>query len=171
MEQIKAPRPFPVSERLLRGCAASRSLAGVRPLRSPDDFKQFSRVTVTVDDATDAQALTTGNPALLRFDLVAASPRSLSGFLHLCKQAEIDIISLDFSHRLNFHIDQKHVSNDTQQLYARRGEMLILYSCINVYVCVCVCVWMRRLPPRLSEGSYSRLPILRSSRRQPLGGR
>lgn len=107
--QLKVPKPFAVSKRLLADMASSRCLAGVQALQSIDDFKQYSRVTLVVDDATDAQALTTGNAALMRFDIVAASPRSLSAFLHLCKQADVDIISLDFSHRMPFHIDQKHV--------------------------------------------------------------
>ena len=107
--QLKVPKPFAVTKRLLADMASSRRLVGVQALQSPVDFKQYSRVTLIVDDATDAQTLTTGNAALMRFDVVAASPRSLSAFLHLCKQADVDIISLDFSHRMPFHIDQKHV--------------------------------------------------------------
>lgn len=98
-----------LSEKLFRETALQRGMTGAKQVESPDRFKQYTRVTLTVNDATEAQCLTTGNAALMKFDVVAASPRSLSAFLHLCKQADIDIISLDFSHRMAFHIDQKHV--------------------------------------------------------------
>lgn len=100
----------PVTTKLIRESAQQRKLTGISPLRDAADFKQYTRITVIADDATDAQNLTTANAALMNFDIVASSPRSLSAFLHLCKQADVDIISLDFSHRMTFHIDQKHVS-------------------------------------------------------------
>jgi ribonuclease P/MRP protein subunit RPP1 len=71
------------------------------------DIRQLSRITVTIDDMIDAQTLTVGNAVLNSFDIVAVRPGNMKVFAHLCKVAEIDIITLDFTHRLPFALNKK----------------------------------------------------------------
>lgn len=73
------------------------------------DLVQLNRLTVILDEVVDAQALTTGNDVLKAFDIVAASPGNAAVFAHLCKSAQVDIITLDFSRRLPFPIIKKQV--------------------------------------------------------------
>ena len=70
-------------------------------------LRQLSRLTVTVDDLADANLLTVNNPILKPFDIVAARPGNSKVFTYLCKSADIDIISLDFTHRLPFPLNKK----------------------------------------------------------------
>jgi ribonuclease P/MRP protein subunit RPP1 len=55
----------------------------------------------------DAQSLTIGNETLKNFDIIAVCPGNIKVFAYLCKTAEIDIISLDFTHRLPFGLNKK----------------------------------------------------------------
>lgn len=73
------------------------------------EVAQLNRLTVTLDEVVDAQALTAGNEMLKAFDIVAASPGNAAVFAHLCKTAQVDIITLDFSRRLPFPIIKKQV--------------------------------------------------------------
>jgi RNase P/RNase MRP subunit p30 len=77
---------------------------------SSSSLRQLSRLTVSVEDVTEAQQLTTSNDTLKQFDIIAAAPSNVKVFAHLCKQADIDIIALDFSHRQSFPINKKLVS-------------------------------------------------------------
>lgn len=107
---MKPSKVYRLDQNTLDSVKQNRSLSGTIPLQTVSAFKQYTRVTISVDDMSDAQTLTTGNSMLLKYDIVAAVPKTLSAFIHLCKQSEIDIISLDFTHRIPFQIDQKHVS-------------------------------------------------------------
>ena len=71
------------------------------------DIKQFSRITVTVDEMADASSISVGNEALRAFDIVAICPGNGKIFSYACQTAEVDIISLDFTHRLPFSINKK----------------------------------------------------------------
>ena len=88
----------------MREAKSLRSLATKTPAT---ELRQISRLTVTVDDVTDAQSLHVSNPVLGMFDIVAARPGSVKVFAHLCKQADIDIIMLDFTHRIPFSLNKK----------------------------------------------------------------
>jgi hypothetical protein len=70
---------------------------------------QYNRVTVTVDDVIDANTLTSTNEALRAFDIVAATPGDAKVFAYLCKVADIDVISLDFTRRIPFPFNKKMV--------------------------------------------------------------
>uniref|UniRef100_A0A7S0SUW2 Uncharacterized protein n=1 Tax=Chromulina nebulosa TaxID=96789 RepID=A0A7S0SUW2_9STRA len=72
-------------------------------------FKQYTRITLTIDELSDAQLLTTSNESIRNFDIVAVCPGNVVVFNYLCKQADIDIISLDFSRYINFLINKKLV--------------------------------------------------------------
>lgn len=71
---------------------------------------QWHRITVLVDDVLDAHCLTTSNEFLRRFDIVAATPSDGKVLSYLCREADVDVISIDFSKRLSFPINKKIVS-------------------------------------------------------------
>lgn len=73
------------------------------------EFSQYNRITVVVDDIADAQLLTVGNDILKQYDIVAAVPGNAKIFAYLCKNAEIDIISIDFARKLSFSMNKKLV--------------------------------------------------------------
>jgi hypothetical protein len=63
-----------------------QKLLGV-PAEQP--FRQYSRITVTVDDPTQASALNSGNQVLRTYDIVAARPANQRAFEQVCKNAEV----------------------------------------------------------------------------------
>eukprot|EP00601_Ochromonadales_sp_CCMP2298_P011909 CAMPEP_0173266280 /NCGR_PEP_ID=MMETSP1142-20121109/29074_1 /TAXON_ID=483371 /ORGANISM="non described non described, Strain CCMP2298" /LENGTH=361 /DNA_ID=CAMNT_0014202175 /DNA_START=9 /DNA_END=1096 /DNA_ORIENTATION=- len=73
------------------------------------EVQQLRRITIAVDDIVDAQSLTAGNTHLMGYDIVAATPGNAAVFAYLCKTAQIDIISIDFSRRLQFPFIKKLV--------------------------------------------------------------
>ena len=83
----------------------------VAPTKTTNQLKQLNRLTVTIDELADAQSLTTGNEYLRKFDIIAASPGNAKVFEYLCKTAEIDLISIDFTRRIPFSINKKLVTN------------------------------------------------------------
>jgi len=72
-------------------------------------LRQLSRLSVMVDDVADAQLLTVGNDVVKEFDIIAATPGNAKIFAHLCKTADIDIISLDMTRKLPFQLNKKLV--------------------------------------------------------------
>ena len=102
--QIKPVAIVPLDVAQLRDAAWLRSLATSSVATG---LRQINRLTVTVDDVVDAQSLHISNPVLGLFDLVAARPGNAKVFAHLCKQSDIDVITLDFTHRLPFALNKK----------------------------------------------------------------
>eukprot|EP00981_Chlorochromonas_danica_P011888 scaffold4338_cov183-Ochromonas_danica.AAC.12 len=103
--------PVAVSPADLKASLAMRSLlVGSSPSLSSSSFPQYSRLNVVVDDVADAQILSAGSDQFKHFDLLSATPGNGQVFAFLCKTADIDIISLDFSHRLSFPMNKKMVS-------------------------------------------------------------
>lgn len=84
---------------LLRSLATSKS--------SASEVRQMSRISITIDDMADAQSLTTGNEFLRNFDIVSVCPGNPKIFSYLCKTADIDIITLDFTRKISFSINKK----------------------------------------------------------------
>ncbi|KAJ9188933.1 hypothetical protein P3X46_000283 [Hevea brasiliensis] len=78
-----------------------RDLLGI-PRSSP--FRQYTRLTVSVDTPAQCQALNSGNPILKTYDLVAVRPLNQSAFDHACEKSEVDIIAIDFSEKLPFRL-------------------------------------------------------------------
>ena len=114
-----------VEQRHLKPTAPRRLLSGAAALEpspidknspasssnnNPRAFQQFSRLTVTMDDMMEAQKLTCSNPLLQRFDIVAVTPGNFKILQYCCRTAEIDLICLDFTHRIPFSLDKKLVS-------------------------------------------------------------
>ncbi|KAH8973295.1 hypothetical protein BDL97_01G038400 [Sphagnum fallax] len=67
-------------------------------------FRQFSRITVVVEDTVQAAALNSANPVLRSYDIVAARPKNQKAFNQACTHLEVDLISVDFSQRLPFRL-------------------------------------------------------------------
>jgi hypothetical protein len=89
----------------VKECARSRGL-----LKLPsNEIDQLSRITITVDDIVDCQALTASNETLRSYDIVAACPGNATVFAYLCRTAHVDIISIDFSRHLPFSLIKKQV--------------------------------------------------------------
>lgn len=74
-----------------------------------DIVHQYQRLTIIVDEFADAQTLHGTNECLKSFDIIAATPSNAKVFGHLCREADIDIICLDFTRRLPFSIVKKTV--------------------------------------------------------------
>lgn len=86
--------------------AHDRSIYTSKPMVI-SSFRQLSRITLVLDDLADAQTLHINNLALHAYDIIAACPGNQKIFQYLCQTADIDIISFDFHHRLNFSINKK----------------------------------------------------------------
>lgn len=84
-----------------KSSSTSSSKANLKALR------QMSRLTIYVDEVVDAQTLTLSNESLRKFDLIAACPGNGKVFSFLCSTAEVDIITLEFSHNLSFPLHKK----------------------------------------------------------------
>lgn len=78
-----------------------RNLLNV-PCASP--FRQYTRITISIDSAAAASVLNIGNRLLRSYDLVAAWPVNQMAFDQACRASEVDIISLDFSQKLPFRL-------------------------------------------------------------------
>jgi len=87
--------------------AASVGAGTLQPPCDTEAVRQLSRLSLTVDELVDAQTLTVGNEALGQFDIVSVTPGNAKVFSYLCKSAEIDLISLDSSHKLPFALNKK----------------------------------------------------------------
>lgn len=91
-------------------------MAAVAPLRAlavdpeaPFSFSQYNRVNVIVDDVGDAQILSEGSEQFKKFDILSATPGNSQAFAYLCKSADVDIITIDYSHKVSFSITKKMV--------------------------------------------------------------
>lgn len=112
MIQGKAAKDVALDYRHVKDCLELRSMVvPVQKQHSPSDtiIRQLTRLQWSVDDIAEAQVLTASNPILKSYDIVAVCPGSQKVFAHLCKSADIDIITFDFSHRIPFAIDKKLV--------------------------------------------------------------
>ena len=69
-----------------------------------DSVKQLTRITLVIDDIVDAQRLIVSNDHLRQFDIICVKPGNAQVFEHLCKNAVIDMIQIEFSTRVHFPI-------------------------------------------------------------------
>lgn len=93
------------------------------PMPTPS-LRQLSRLHVTLDDVVDAQSLTIGNEVVRQFDVVSATPGNAKVFSLLCKTADVDVISLDFTHKLGFPLHKKLID----EAVARGVSFELCYS-------------------------------------------
>ncbi|XP_057978045.1 protein GAMETOPHYTE DEFECTIVE 1 [Malania oleifera] len=78
-----------------------RQLLGL-PTSTP--FRQYTRLTVSVESSAQAAVLNSSNSILKTYDLVAVRPLSQNAFEHACLASEVDIIAIDFSEKLPFRL-------------------------------------------------------------------
>lgn len=71
--------------------ALHRDLVGV-PRASP--FRQYTRITVSVDSVAAASALNTGNRLLRSYDLVATRPLNQMAFDQACNASEVSVSTI-----------------------------------------------------------------------------
>lgn len=90
-------------------------------------LRQLSRVTLIIDDIQDAHCLNSSNEILNKFDLVAVCPGNEAIFTYCCQTAEIDIISLDFTHKSSFTYTKKLIDTAV----SRGIYFEILYSTLT----------------------------------------
>ncbi|XP_058748464.1 protein GAMETOPHYTE DEFECTIVE 1 [Vicia villosa] len=89
-----------------------RDLLGVQ---SSTPFRQYTRLTVCVENPLQGNALNDGNPILKTYDLVAVKPLNQTAFDIACERMAVDIISIDFSAKLPFRLKQSMVKMATQR--------------------------------------------------------
>lgn len=70
-------------------------------------IKQFNRITIIIDDVNDLQLLNNNNQLLKSYDIISVCPGNINVFALLCKTACIDIISIDFTHKVPFPLNKK----------------------------------------------------------------
>jgi ribonuclease P/MRP protein subunit RPP1 len=82
-------------------------------LRLPCDqprFRQYTRITVAMEDAAQVHTLNPTNPILRSYDIFAVRPTSEKAFQAACLTLEgVDIISLDLSTRLPFQLKRPYI--------------------------------------------------------------
>ena len=84
--------------------AAVVNITGVPYAGVPSDFKQYSRITVHLDDQKDAFMLNGTSPHIKGFDIVAVRPANEKLFAQCCGTLDVDIISLDLASRLPYFL-------------------------------------------------------------------
>jgi RNase P/RNase MRP subunit p30 len=92
--------------RQIKDAARRRALVDAVP---PSAMKQYSRLNLIIDEIVDCNSLTSGNEALNKFDIISVTPGNQRVFAQLCRTAHIDMISIDFSHKLQFPLNKKLV--------------------------------------------------------------
>jgi hypothetical protein len=110
--QVKPKDPVVFNQNDLKDIENSRDMlsSSSEPGQEFTELRQFNRITIYVDDVADAQNITSSNEQLRKFDIVAAIPGNAQAFAHLCRNSDVDIISIDFSHKVPFPITKKIVS-------------------------------------------------------------
>ncbi|KAI8601667.1 RNase P subunit p30-domain-containing protein [Dissophora ornata] len=73
------------------------------------NVKQYSRLTLVVDDISQNYGLNTNNPGVSSYDILAVQPTNEKLFQAACGTFEVDIISLDMSARLPFYLKHSTV--------------------------------------------------------------
>ncbi|ORX50653.1 PHP domain-like protein [Piromyces finnis] len=68
------------------------------------DIKQYSRLTIIMNDASQNYSLNSNNETISAYDIIAIQPQNEKIFQLACSVLDIDIISLDFSTRLPFYL-------------------------------------------------------------------
>ncbi|CAO2824877.1 unnamed protein product [Amaranthus hypochondriacus] len=99
--------PFPLSSLLHRSPSLSSTVSFHRRLlgvAEKSSFRQYTRLTMSVETSAQASALNSGNPILKTYDLVAVKPLNQNLFDIACQSSQVDLISIDFSEKLPFRM-------------------------------------------------------------------
>ncbi|KAJ7546548.1 hypothetical protein O6H91_08G044000 [Diphasiastrum complanatum] len=78
-----------------------REVLGV-PVGQP--FRQYSRLTIVIEDQVQAAALNAANPVLRTYDLVAVQPTNQKMLGQACNHLEVDLITLNFTEKPSFRL-------------------------------------------------------------------
>ncbi|XP_010538951.1 PREDICTED: ribonuclease P protein subunit p30-like [Tarenaya hassleriana] len=89
-----------------------RHLLGVR---RETPFRQYTRITVSVESNAQSLALNSDNPVLKSYDVVGVRPLNQSAFDQACEKAKVDMISIDFSGNLAFRLKHPMVKAAVQR--------------------------------------------------------
>ncbi|PHT45192.1 hypothetical protein CQW23_14350 [Capsicum baccatum] len=109
---------FPLSSVLKLAPSLSSSVEFHRKLLNlpiSEPFRQYTRLTVFVDNASQVSALNSGNPILKSYDIVAVRPLNQLAFEQACQVSEVDIITIDLSEKLPFRLKQSMVKAAIQR--------------------------------------------------------
>ncbi|KAF9436862.1 Ribonuclease P protein subunit p30 [Entomortierella beljakovae] len=79
------------------------------------NMKQYSRLTLVVDDISQNYGLNTSNSAVSSYDIIAVQPTNEKLFQAACGTFEVDIISLDMSARLPFYLKHSTVGQAVER--------------------------------------------------------
>ncbi|KAF9405472.1 hypothetical protein BGZ94_003526 [Podila epigama] len=94
----------------LSGKLPSNHVNPLPKLVLPDvNIKQYSRLTLAVDEISQNYGLNASNPSVLSYDILAVQPTNEKLFQAACGTFEVDIISLDMSARLPFYMKHSTV--------------------------------------------------------------
>ncbi|GAQ90373.1 Ribonuclease [Klebsormidium nitens] len=88
---------------------AARSLQSIGADRSGPGFQQLNRITMVIEDASQASSLSSANPVLASYDIVAVEPTNARTFMQACTSLEVDLIALSLGSRRSFRFRQQDV--------------------------------------------------------------
>ena len=111
-------------------------------------MRVLHRLTVATSDASVLHSLT--NPIANGYDLMSVRPLSDKVFLQCCGSLAVDIVSLDLTGRLEFHLKRQQVKQVCVcvclcvrvcvRVCVRACVCLCVRACVRACVCACVCV-------------------------------
>eukprot|EP00158_Paraphelidium_tribonemae_P001882 Partr_v1_DN24900_c0_g1_i2_m29910 putative ribonuclease p len=76
---------------------------------------RLSRLTIRVADSSTVAKINSGSNAISSYDIIAARPENEKAFQQCCKDANVDIISLDMTTRLPFQLKFSTVNSAVQR--------------------------------------------------------
>ena len=105
-------------------------------------MRVLHRLTVATSDASVLHSLT--NPIANGYDLMSVRPLSDKVFLQCCGSLAVDIVSLDLTGRLEFHLKRQQVKQVCVCVcVCVRVCVCVVCACVCVFVCACVCACVR----------------------------
>jgi ribonuclease P/MRP protein subunit RPP1 len=87
-------------------------------------IKQYTRITVSIEDVNQNYKINSANPIIKEYNIFALQPLSEKAYLTMCATLEADIISFDMSVRIGFHVKASTVG----QAIARGYHFELNYS-------------------------------------------
>ncbi|KAH7426229.1 hypothetical protein KP509_11G091300 [Ceratopteris richardii] len=90
-----------------------RDVLGVPPARR--SFRQYNRLTITIETAIQTNAVNAANPVIRSYDIIAVRPTSQKAFDQACAHLEVDLICLDFLHRMPLRLSASSVQAAVQR--------------------------------------------------------
>lgn len=119
-QNIAPAPPIELEVAQLKDVLKQRSLVDSKLILGTTDqiglkIRQMNRLSIIIDDVAEAQSLTVGNELIRQYDIIAVTPGNAKVFAFLCKTADVDIISLDFSRKIPFQLNKKMIDEATRR--------------------------------------------------------